>query len=110
MGAPKLVKINSIKLRNILYERKLDMKVVSEEIGYEQSFISKCISRGSLSNTAIKGLELRYGIHYDDIKAEEPKPQRVEPPAQQEIVNVEAIDYQKLFAVVYQAFKKALNE
>lgn len=113
--ASNLICVDEKKLRKILKDRGLQLDIVSQEIGFDKSFMAKSLSRGSFSRNALRGLDMRYGIHYDDIKPEEPKqePEQMELQVQQdqqENVKIEPIDYQKLFAVVYQAFKKALSE
>lgn len=124
------VKIDGAKLRKMFKERNLTTAEVSRELGFNESWLSRCLNHDYMTKIAVRGIELRYGIRGDDYIIPEPKPEperednqiemvleqdvKAEPIDYDKLANAlrdKVIDYQKLFATIYEAVRKAwVNE
>lgn len=108
------VDINGAKLKKILEDRFLTFSEVSVECGYNESAISRCIARNSMTKILIKALELRYNIRPEDYVIPDPKPEpgsMPEPPEQMSFLpgKVE-IDYICLKSIIYEAVYDAVKK
>ena len=64
--AEKMLKIDGLKLKKALKTKKLTMKDVSNELGYESSYVSICCKTDKISRSAAKLLEVLYDIKLSD--------------------------------------------
>lgn len=107
------VDINGEKLKKILEDRFLTFSEVSVECGYNESAISRCIARNSMTKILIKALELRYNIRPEDYVILDPK-QEPKPEAPEQMSFIQApgieIDYGHLKSVIYEAVYEAVKK
>ena len=131
-GSINMIEVDGMKLRNILCERKLSASYVSREMGYNDNMISHICNANKVSKPAMKMLELRFNITYDDIKPDEPEP---EPEEEKEVPTIgevvegmdknqrlvcdylvetaskqRGIDYDKLYEVIFSAAYKGMKQ
>lgn len=106
MREHKMFNINGEKLREALQQIGISLQKASIEIGYAPEYLSRSITNGRMRPSAQIALENRYNIKASDISIEKED----EAGAQE----TEAIDHDKLYktiyAAVYEAVKKALND
>lgn len=111
MAGKRLVDIDGVKLRKILEYKELTLADVSRALGYDQSIISRSCARNQMNRACIAGLESRYGIKPEDYA---PTEKEEEKPKTEEVEKVQTVvvdlDYQKLFATIYEAVRKALED
>lgn len=60
--AEKMLKIDGAKLKSVLKDKKLVMKTVSNDLGYESSYMSICCKTNRISRAASKLLDVVYDI------------------------------------------------
>ena len=60
-----MTRINGDRLKKELVDRELAHTVVSEEIGYSKSYITKCCQTGFMRKSAIEAIEAKTGIPAD---------------------------------------------
>lgn len=60
--AEKMLKIDGAKLKSIIKDKKLIMKNVSKDLGYESSYMSICCKTNKISRSASRVLDVVYGI------------------------------------------------
>ena len=116
----RLMKIDGDKLKGILKRRMLKFKDVGEALGYTSNFISTSCARGSIAIPAMKGLELLYGIKYEDIKpvvvVKQEEDKEVKSGITENIVHLALTDtevsklYNIMYHACYKAFCDALDE
>ena len=111
-----LVEISGIKLEAAIASRGMTMQYVSEELGYNPSFIANCKNRNQVNKAVIVGLQSRFGIALDEYKAEEPpaivKALEADPENEEmlQAITVEPIDYDRLWKLVYTATLEAMKK
>lgn len=90
------------------------MQYVSEELGYNPSFIASCKSRNQVNKAVIVGLQSRFGIPLDEYRAEELPPivKALEADHEEKLqaITVEPIDYDRLWKLVYTATLEAMKK
>ena len=116
----RLMKIDGDKLKGILKRKKLQFKIVSEALGYTANFISTSCARGSIAVPAMRGLELLYGIKYEDIKpvvvVKQEDDKKIKSDITESIVHLTLTDteisklYNVMYHACYKAFCDALDE
>lgn len=104
------VDINGAKLKKILEDRFLTFSEVSIECGYNESAISRCIARNSMTKILIKALELRYNIRPEDYVIPEQKPEPEAPEQMSFLPGKVEIDYICLKSVIYEAVYEAVKK
>lgn len=123
------VNIDGEKLRKMITSRGLSLTDVSEELGFHETWLSRCLNGNYLTKIAIRGIELRYGIRGEDYLVPEPKPEPEPEPEPKQIELVpdhgetvmdyekladtlrdKIFDYQKIYATVYKAVYEALKK
>ena len=108
------VYIDGERLRAELEKRQLKQTIVSCQIGYEASYLNKCITFNKIARPAINLLQINYGISFDDykrIEEETKEPQMVEVVQQIGFSEEEQrILYKIIYSAVYEAMKRALSE
>ena len=105
----KSVNINGEQLKRLITMKGTNMQEMGLAVGYSKSYISNACALNRIAEPVVLLIEKLYEIDRGlYVIPEEEKPKQL--PAEAEVVKVEPIDYQKLFAVIYQAFKKALSE
>lgn len=60
--AEKMLKIDGAKLKSVLKNKKLIMKDVSKDLGYESTYMSVCCKTNKISRSASRVLDVVYGI------------------------------------------------
>lgn len=104
----KSVNINGEQLKRLITMKGTNMQEMSLAVGYSKSYISNACALNRITEPVVLLIEKLYEIDRNLYVIPEEDTKSL--PAEAEVVKVEPIDYQKLFAVIYQAFKKALNE
>ena len=109
-----LVEISGIKLEAAIASRGMTMQYVSEELGYNPSFIANCKNRNLINKAVIVGLQSCFGIPLDEYKAEEPpaivKALEADSEEKLQAITVEPIDYDRLWKLVYTATLEAMKK
>ena len=99
--------INGKKLRIELDKLGLTAEYISNEIGYQKTYIDQCIRKGHIARPAAMAIHQRFGVPFEayKVKEEADEPKAAEPAT---------FDYDALYKViaqaVYDAVKKAWNE
>lgn len=103
----KSVNINGEQLKRLITMKGTNMQEMGLAVGYSKSYISNACALNRIAEPVVLLIEKLYEIDRNLYVIPEDTKSL---PVEAEVVKVEPIDYQKLFAVIYQAFKKALNE
>lgn len=101
MSKQKMININSTSLQNEFRKRHLSLAEGSQRMGRCDAYLYQCVTRGSVTPSCMKALEVYFNINEEDITY--PKPELVE------VVDT-AIDYERLYKVVFYAVKNAMKE
>lgn len=78
----KFMPVDYNKFKKIVAEKKLTGAKIARELGFNECYFKDLSDRKKLRQPIIIQLETLYGIKYDDIKPDEPKPQEPAQPAQ----------------------------
>lgn len=97
--------INSLNLVCELEKRNLIKREVSLELGFKDNYLTDCIRRKRISNSAVKMLEVLYNIKPDSYCCVEKVEEKV-PEVEKESV----IDYDRLREVIYDAVYWAVKK
>lgn len=117
--ASKRIVIDGQKLREIFEKRKVTLGDVSKSCGFESSYFSKATKENKLPLYAIKLLEDRYHINYDEYKIEEvlevkekELPVIVESRVVEFIISEETAKqlHALIYSAVYEAVKRVWSE
>ena len=103
----RFIRVDKARLYYAIEKRNLTASVVSKEIGFNDSYISNCATRGTMSAPAAKLLEQLYNIKPDEYEAT-PGPAGAKEEASTSIpLNWKDDLYNVIYNAVYQAVKKA---
>ena len=119
----RMVAIDGEKLHGILQERGINMRGLSEDMGFECSYINHACGRGEINSGGARVLEILTGISLDDYAKKEPEPEpevvespldRIEDEQDAKIELGNDAFWRKLsltiYHSVYEAVSKAWNE
>lgn len=88
----KIVKADKAKLKAALKEKGTDAKIISEELGHEQGYISNCLLKhGGIPEAVVKFLQKYYGIKYEEYEYKEPPKPAEEPKQASEALKIEPV-------------------
>ena len=109
--------IDAEKLRNEIQRRGMTLVDISRKLGHTGSYMNQIIKYGSMTRSTILQIESMFNIKYEAIKPDEPlpaNPKKMETPelllGGQMIFNPNQITADKLFAIIYSATKKAIED
>lgn len=121
----RMRKIDGDKLKELLEEREINKRELSQEMGFEASYVGHAIGRGEMNAGGMRVLEILTGISPADYEWKEEEPEPVVEPVPEEIceepeTNSVKIDIGSdefmdklgkcIYHAVYGAVKKAWNE
>lgn len=77
-----MVQIDKARLIKALDERKLTMKRVSQDIGFNDYYLKNCAERGTMRGNVTQLIQARFGIPFSDYEYVEPEPKAENEPAE----------------------------
>lgn len=118
MGSRKtnIAEINGEILGKELKKRKIPFSVASINIGFDESYISKAIRSNRISKSAVKLIQMIYGIDADIYIVKEELAVKDEQQVVEIVQSVGMTDevkkdlYKIIYSATYEAMKRALND
>lgn len=104
MSRTPMLKIDGEALRRELLKRNLDFKTVSQEIGYDKTYISKCILNNQVSRTAAMLLDIKYDIKDADLAPRE------DPTANSQVARETLLFFNRLEGSIKAGIQEALMD
>ena len=109
-----MITIDGDALKRALEQRDLTGTRVSRDMGYNDGYIANAINRNSITPSGAKMLDVMYGIPLSEYEKKEQAVETVEQIEETAKEEINVIDYDKLYQIiyvaVYDAVKRAWSE